>query len=400
MFLISSWSCSTRSSSLRHSPDELEDSGWDYGAPLADIKRLVAYWKSGYDWRQHERRINSTLPQYTTDVEVDGFGTINVHFVHQESDAVNAIPLLFCHGWPGHFLEVSKILPDLVKGGKDAPAFHVVAPSLPNFGFSQGVSRRGFALQQYAEVCHKLMVKLGYGQYVTQGGDWGYAITRFMGRQYPHACHGSHVNMYPTLPYFKNPLLALEFYSQYFVFGLPKTAKEGLDRAKNFQDEGSGYFQEQSTKPQTIGYSQADSPVGLLAWIYEKLHEWTDAYPWTDDEVLTWVSIYFFSRAGPAAASRIYYEVYHKKGFETAARYNPGVKMGVSRFPREIVAFPTKWAHAIGPLVYQAEYEQGGHFAAFENPTAIVTDLRTMFGKGGGAFGVVEGKSGYDGPRL
>jgi len=174
--------------------------------------------------------------------------------------------------------------------------------------------------------------------------------------------------------------------------------RAGLDRAKWFQSEGNGYLKEQSTKPQTIGYSQADSPVGLLAWIYEKLHDWTDGYPWTDDEVLTWVSIYWFSTAGPAASSRIYYEVVHDKlkTSNAAKSWIPDVKLGVASFPKEIAPLPRLWAKTMGEVVFESEYETGGHFAAWERPDAIVGDLRKMFGRKGGAFRVVKGAIGYE----
>ncbi len=146
-------------------PDELDSAGWSYGAPLSDIKRLTTYWRNSYDWRAQESKLNKELPQYMTTINVDGFGSLKIHFVHQKSNVQNAIPLLFCHGWPGSFLEVSKILPELVEGGSHYPAFHVVAPSLPNYAFSEGVKTRGFGPRQYAEVCHRLMLALGYSQY-------------------------------------------------------------------------------------------------------------------------------------------------------------------------------------------------------------------------------------------
>lgn len=155
-------------------PDELEEAGRGYGAPLTDIKRLTQYWRNSYDWRKHEEKINE-LPNYKTPIQVDGFGTLDIHFVHQKSEAEGAIPLLFCHGCklqqtiylqpPLSFLEVTKLLPLLTSGGNDAPSFHVVAPSLPNFGFSSSVKKEGFGLAQYAETCHKLMQKLGYTDY-------------------------------------------------------------------------------------------------------------------------------------------------------------------------------------------------------------------------------------------
>jgi len=145
-------------------PDELEHAGWDYGAPLRDVKRLAYYWRSGFDWKAQEARINKTLPQFTTKIHIDGFDELDIHFVHQRSPVLGAIPLLFVHGWPGSFLEVAKLLP-LLHGSATAPAFSVVAPSLPNFGFSSAVRQKGFALDQYAAVCNALMLKLGYDQY-------------------------------------------------------------------------------------------------------------------------------------------------------------------------------------------------------------------------------------------
>jgi pimeloyl-ACP methyl ester carboxylesterase len=156
--------------SLARFPDELDGAEWDMGAPLADVQRLTKHWKDSYDWEAAEKKLNQ-LPQFVTDIQCDGFESLAVHFVHKTSKVKGAIPLLFIHGWPGHFLEVSKILGPLSEGdGVNTPAFHVVAPSLPNFGFSQGTKKRGFALEQYAETLNKLMLKLGYNEYVTQGG--------------------------------------------------------------------------------------------------------------------------------------------------------------------------------------------------------------------------------------
>jgi hypothetical protein len=156
--------------SLARFPDELDDAGWDMGSPLSDVKRLTQYWKDNYDWRATEKELNK-LPQFITPIQCDGFEPLAIHFVHQPSQVKNAIPLLFIHGWPGSFMEVTKILGPLGEGdGINAPAFHIVAPSLPNFGFSESTKKRGFALAQYAETLNKLMLKLGYSEYVTQGG--------------------------------------------------------------------------------------------------------------------------------------------------------------------------------------------------------------------------------------
>lgn len=238
------------------------------------------------------------------------------------------------------------------------------------------------------------MLALGYTEYVTQGGDWGYMITRVMGRIYPQHCVASHLNFaIPSFPKPTQPLLFLKFLFTPFT---PEERAQ-FERAKLRRKEGIGYYQIHATKPQTIGYSQADSPVGLLAWIYEKLHDWTDQYPWTDDEILTWVSIYFFSWAGPAAPSRTYYEASHDQD-QTFTKINswvPKVKLGISYFPKELAQMPQLWAHTMGPLIFQKKHEKGGHFASWENPEAIVSDLRVMFGKNGGAYRVVKGLSGY-----
>jgi pimeloyl-ACP methyl ester carboxylesterase len=146
-------------------PDELDESGWELGVPLEQIKRLTKYWQEGYDWKVHEKKFNDALPQFMTTVATDEFGELDIHFIHQKSGIEGAIPLIFVHGWPGSFMEVVKLLPQLKGNGIDSPAFDIVAPSLPNYAFSSSVQKRGFGLKQYAEVCHKLMLQLGYPQY-------------------------------------------------------------------------------------------------------------------------------------------------------------------------------------------------------------------------------------------
>ncbi|KAI0079393.1 alpha/beta-hydrolase [Panus rudis PR-1116 ss-1] len=378
---------------LTRLPDEIDGAGWDYGVPLSDIKRLVARWKNGYDWRASEKAINE-LPQFTRDIEVEGHGTLNIHYVHKKSEVENAIPLLFVHGWPGHFMEASKIIPILTKGGSDQPSFHLVVFSLPGYGFSDAPKKPGFALHQYAEVGHKLMLALGYHEYVTQGGDWGHLITREMqrlyGNTYIKAWHTNIVFVGPP-QFTKAPLK----YLQHLVTPYRKRDKDGLARTQWFQTVSSGYLAEQSTKPQTLGYSLSDSPVGLLAWIYEKLVEWTDGYKWTDDEVLTWVSIYWFSKAGPTASTRIYYEALRSGDFNVYASWT-NVPCGISYFPKDVVQAPKLWPRALGNIVFEHEHDVGGHFAAYEEPGLLAADLRKMFGNGGPAFGVVSGKNGYN----
>jgi pimeloyl-ACP methyl ester carboxylesterase len=160
-------------------PDELEDVDWQYGTPLGDVTRFLQYWRTQYNWEKTKYKLN-LLPNYITNIEVDGFDPVELHFLHQRSNVQNAIPLIFVHGWPGSVIEVTRLLPYLSDGGMHVPAFHVVAPSLPNFGFSGAIRKSGFRLKQYAETCHKLMCTLGYEEYVTQGGDWVCQSWRFL----------------------------------------------------------------------------------------------------------------------------------------------------------------------------------------------------------------------------
>ncbi|EME78691.1 uncharacterized protein MYCFIDRAFT_63545 [Pseudocercospora fijiensis CIRAD86] len=375
-------------------PSELEGNpAWDYGSPLADIQRLVEYWRTKFDWRAHEKKLNE-LPNFEVQVSVDKHGPVDMHFVHQKSDVQGAIPLLFVHGWPGSFLEVTKMLPYL-KGGDGNPAFHVVAPSLPNYGFSGPALKPGFNLARYAEACHKVMLALGYNEYVTQGGDWGFLITRALAHLYPTSVKAHHINW------------AWAAKPEEFVNGT-KPEPEYSEREKKQMalaerwnpfgmGDGRGYLAIQSTRPATINFLLRDSPVGNLAWVFDKLVEWSDEYEWTDDEVCLWVSIYVFSRAGPDAASYIYYEALHDPVEITVpiAQGYIDVPLGIADFPVELCNSPVSWRHTMGPIVFQKFYEKGGHFAGWERPKDLADGLCEMFGKGGGAYGVVSGKDGY-----
>ncbi|KAG1848729.1 Alpha/Beta hydrolase protein [Suillus subalutaceus] len=293
---------------------------------------------------------------FTRDINVDGFGALNIHYVHKKSKTVDAIPLLFCHGWPGSFLEIRPVLSLLTASSPEHPSFHVVALSLPGFG-----------LDQYAEVTHKLMIALGYNEYVTQGGDWGFLITRRMAAKYG----GKHCKAWPH-----------------------QLSNAGLERTAWYRNKSSGYFVEQSTFPQTLAYGFTDSPVALLGWFYEKLVIWTDDYKWTDDEALTWISIYWFSRAGPGAAHRIYSEV-SGDFYDLGRTSYPTIPMGASYFPQELLLLPSAWLRRLNNVVIESHHKSGGHFAAYERPKELVDDVRKMFAKGGPAFAIVPGRSGY-----
>ncbi|KAH9066052.1 Alpha/Beta hydrolase protein [Lactarius deliciosus] len=372
-------------------PDEVNAAEWAYGTPLADIKRLVSRWKDGYDWRTHERKLNA-LPMFTRPITVDGFGELSVHYVHQKSAAKGAIPLLFVNGFPGSTLEVTKVLPLLTAVSADHPSFHVVAPSLPGYAWSEGVLEKGFHGKHYAELFNKLMISLGYTEYVTQGGNWGNILTLTTASLYgPKHVKASHTNLPMSDPpkLFKNPIVLLKC----LIMSFTSREREAAARTRDFFENRVGYSAIQSTKPQTLGYSLADSPVGLLAWVYEKLVTWTDAYPWTDDEVLTWISIFWFSRAGPAASVRLYYEL--TRTGELINFPKTTVPVGLSFFPKELVRYPKVLLRSKGNIVFESEHEVGGHFAAYEQPEALVGDLRKMFGKSGPAAGVVPRCTGY-----
>lgn len=240
---------------------------------------------------------------------------------------------------------------------------------------------------------------------VAQGGDWGSIILRGLGLYHSEHVRALHTNM--VLAGFPKPLnapvrfiysLARHALSGIFTTYSPAEYK-GIARAIDWRyGSERAYFAQMATKPQTIGYSLTDSPVGLLAWIYEKLISWTDDYPWTDDEILTWVSIYYFSTAGPSAASFIYFESQaknrEKDSLDKLQSY-VNLPIGLAYFPKEIANLPRTWAEGMGRIVHVSESSKGGHFAAHERPDVIADDLRAMFGKGGKAFGAVQGKDGY-----
>ncbi|VDB86821.1 unnamed protein product [Peniophora sp. CBMAI 1063] len=375
-------------------PDELVGAGWHYGVPLAHIRRLIERWRDSFDWRAAEREINN-LPMFTRVLDVDGFGALDLHYVHQRSARPNAIPLLFVHGWPGSFLEVEKILPLLTAPDDPAaPAFHVIAPGIPGFGFSEAPHKPGFHFVQAAEIFHKLMIALGYDQYVVQGGDLGRRVAQVSATNYaPAHVKAWHTNMpAPTGPprLFSDPI----GYLQHLVTPYTASEKAGIARAKWFEETQRGYFMMHITKPQTLAYSLSDSPVGLLAWIYEKLVLWSDKYAWSDDEVLKWISLYWLSRAGPGASTRIYFEYFAALELYQSAP-PPIAPLGISHFPKELAPLPSSWCQSLGKVVHESTHEHGGHFASHETPKELVGDLRGMFGRGGPAYGVVAGADGY-----
>ena len=212
---------------------------------------------------------------------------------------------------------------------------------------------------------------------MTQGGDWGFWITRTIGRLFPQACKASLVNMTPL------PLDVDLDAARRDAAAFSEVERQSVEKLRWFRDDGSGYTPQQRSKPQSLGYGLSDSPALLLAWILEKLHDWTDAYPWTPDEILTWVSIYWFSTAGPAANVRIYYEAWHEReSMKAATGHIPEVKLGIMFNWHDMETSPKAWARELGPVVFESDNERGGHFIAWEKPELVARDLNVMFAKG------------------
>jgi pimeloyl-ACP methyl ester carboxylesterase len=348
------------------------------GVQLETLKALADYWAGDYDIGRVEARLNA-LPQFTTDI--DG---VDIHFIHVRSQHEDALPLIMTHGWPGSVIELLETIGPLTDptahGGTADDAFHLVLPSLPGYGFSSVPTELGWYAGRFAEAWGKLMPRLGYTRYVAQGGDVGAAVTDAMGRQAPQGLIGIHTNL--------------------FVPGLagnatfPKDTDEELAAVQQgaaFRATGFGYFLEQATRPQTIGYALLDSPVALAAWMLD--HD-TDAYykissafvddkpsgNLTRDHILDNITVYWLTGTG-ASAARSYWE--NGQAATRAAGQAPpqvSVPVGFTQFPGEIVRTPRSWVEIAYPtLTYFNKAEKGGHFAAWEEPGLFSSELRASF---------------------
>lgn len=349
-------------------PSAIEASGWEYGTSLSYMRELVAYWRSGYDWRAHERRLNQ-LPQFTT--TIDGLA---VHFIHQRSPISNATPLVLIHGWPGSVVEFTRIIDRLTDperfGGTRQDAFHVVALSLPGYGFSGKPAVRGYSPRKIAEVIATLMARLGYERYGAQGGDWGGLIVRQLGHVDQAHLIGLHSNMcVAASPQGTDP-----------TAGVPPDEARRIEALRQRMVPETGYQQIQSTKPLTLGYALNDSPVGLAAWIVEKFRAWSDSggnveSRFSKDELLTNIMIYWVTESAPSSI-RLYYENRVDPG--STARVD--VPFACAKFPGEVFAnVPRKWVEAQYNLIQYTEMTAGGHFAALEEPVQLVDDIRKFF---------------------
>ncbi|WP_405059364.1 epoxide hydrolase 1 [Kribbella sp. NBC_01505] len=345
------------------------------GVQLATTQALAKYWLSRYDWRRFEAKVNK-LPQFMT--EIDG---VDIHFVHVRSPHEDALPLIMTHGWPGSFVELLETVGPLTNptahGGKASDAFHLVLPSIPGYGFSSQPTEVGWDPGHTAKAWHVLMQRLGYSEYVAQGGDVGSAVTDNLGRQAPTGLLGIHVNLLGA---------ALN------GVGWPTTTDEERAAAAavaEFNATGNGYRIEQTTRPQTVGYALLDSPVALAAWMLD--HD-TDSYykiskafvngmpagNLTRDHVLDNISLYWLTGTG-ASAARVYWESARARAIGPVPP-PVGVPVGFSAFPGEIMQAPRSWVEKNYPtLNYYNKPTRGGHFAAWEEPALFTNEVRAAF---------------------
>jgi pimeloyl-ACP methyl ester carboxylesterase len=348
-------------------PDQIEGTGWDYGIPTDYVRALVNYWLETYDWRAEEARLNQFSHFRTT---IDGQ---SIHFIHARSPHADAFPLLITHGWPGSVVEFLDVIPRLTHpedhGGHGADAFHVVAPSLPGYGFSEPTRTPGWDVRRIAQAWKELVGRLGYERYGAQGGDWGAQVAMRLAADDPRHCAGLHLNM----PVGSPPAEPVE---------LSKDDQQDLADMAEFQRLEGGYAHEQGTKPQTLGIGLHDSPAGLLAWIVEKFRTWSDCEGdpencFTKDQLITNVMLYWVTGTA-ASAARLYRETMQGGALADPMPFIE-VPTGVARYPREILRWPRAWVDRQYNLTHWAPMPRGGHFAAMEQPELFVGDLRSFF---------------------
>jgi pimeloyl-ACP methyl ester carboxylesterase len=346
------------------------------GVQLATNQELVRYWETDYDWRRCEARLNA-LPQFKT--EIDG---VDVHFIHVKSPHADALPLIMTHGWPGSVIEMLEVVGPLTDppahGGRPEDAFDLVLPSIPGYGFSAEPTEIGWHSGRVAKAWAELMHRLGYTHYVAQGGDQGAAVTDAMGRQAPGGLLGIHMNLLV-------PALGGTFPAG------SEQERAAAEAVATFRASGFGYFLEQATRPQTIGYALLDSPVALAAWMldhdtdsyYKISRAFLDKQPagnLTRDHILDNITVYWLTGTG-ASAARSYWESGRAAALR-AGQAPPEVKLpvGFTTFPGEIFRAPRSWVEKAYPnLTYFNEVDKGGHFAAWEEPELFATEIRAGF---------------------
>jgi len=345
------------------------------GAQLAKIQALVRYWGTGYDWRTAEAKLNA-LPQFVT--KIDG---LDIHFIHVRSRHPNALPLIMTHGWPGSIFELVKVIGPLTDptahGGRAEDSFDLVVPSMPGYGFSGKPQSTGWNPDHIARAWDELMRRLGYTRYVSQGGDWGAVVSDVMARQAPPGLLGIHINMPATVPPEIAKVLASGGPAPAGLSPEEKVAFDGMDA---LYKKGSGYALMMVTRPQTLGYSLADSPVGLAAWFYDKFADWTYSAGepekvLTRDEMLDDITLYWLTNTGTSSA-----QLYWENNANNFNAVDINIPAAITVFPGEIYRAPRSWAQrAYHKLIYFNEVDNGGHFAAWEQPELFATEIRAAF---------------------
>ena len=358
-------------------PDRETVNDRSQGVQLEKFQKLVGYWATEYDWRKAEAKLNAS-PQFMT--SIDG---VDIHFIHVRSRHPNALPLIMTHGWPGSVFEFLKVIAPLTDptahGGRAEDAFDLVVPSMPGYGFSGKPKVTGWNADRIARAWAELMSRLGYKRYVSQGGDWGAIIADVMARQAPPGLLGIHLNYAPrpTVP----PEIARVLTSGGPApAGLSQEEKVAFDGLDAFYRKGFGYNLLQGTRPQTLGYSLADSPVGLAAWLYDKFAEWTlsggePEKVLTRDEMLDDITLYWLTNTGTSGA-RLYWESYVSR----VNTVDVNIPTAITVFPGEIYREPRTWAERVyHKLIYFHAVDNGGHFAAWEQPKLFAEEIRAAF---------------------
>ena len=358
--------------------DEFPDAGWDYGTNLNYIQSLMSYWRDRYDWRAQERRLNR-FSQFKTNI-----GGLDIHFIHQKSNDPNAVPLLLLNGWPSSPVEYDKVIEPLTKAGGGAPAFNVVVPSMPGYGFSDKPRERGYDPERMAQVWATLMARLGYSRSIVHGSDWGIAVATYLALADSSHISGLHLAGCPG-----------------GAIGAPPPARAG-NAPPPPVSSNLGYQEIQTTKPQTLGQGLSDSPLGLASWIIDKWHSWSDhdgdlEKVYTKDELLTNIMFYWVTNSGTSSA-RLYYESRHVNGQLAPAffaTFMPPMSRGKVTVPTGCGAFPSQYDNRGLPInrdpalarksaetrynvVHATIAPKGGHFPALEQPQAWMDDLRTF----------------------
>ena len=351
--------------------DETTAEPWHYGPPVAYMQAFAKHWIHRYDWRAHEAVLNQ-LDHFTTDIDGQ-----SIHFIHAKGVGPDPLPLIMTHGWPGSFVEMLRILPLLTDpaahGGRPEDAFSVVVPSLPGYGFSGRPTAPGMNYSVVADLWAELMTRLGYERFGAQGGDWGSWVTASLGLQHSERLIGLHLNY-----------LSTRFRPSLSPSDPPVTPEEQayLERVAAWSEAEGAYIAAQATKPQALGFALSDSPIGLAAWLIDKFKSWSDCIDRPEqaipiDDLITNVMIYWITNTAHSAAR--FYSGSRERPFHLASGQKILPPCGVVRLPRELPMPPRSWAERAFNIIHWTELQQGGHFAALEQPAPLARDIRDFF---------------------